>query len=307
MIVNDVRVEDNVSYLDAVIDEKYLLFTREKTHQVFDLVNQSTMAHTASSLRMCSCYNNTIVGSSDRTLHPSGVGFKAKFHLMSFPTLNVLKTLAFDEMGNCTRVGDILIFEHSQIITAISLSTEEVLWDVPFGKVLKMLMVVDSILWMQVNLNSKYSVIKGIKIETGSIVDDFNGVACPGYAITIVSQDDGQVFISNNDNSFLQLDVQKKTVSRSGIIESLDGVNMNLVGATLCDDCLYFSASHGKLKGGNTIGVLDFKTLEMLWSTKLPTDATGFIGIGIAPIVGKNNLYILDSNNLLHNFKRTAL
>lgn len=307
IIVNDVIVEGDVSYLDSVIDERYLLFIRGKAHHVFDLVNHSTIAHTAMSLRASSYLNNTIIGSSDRTLHPSGVGFKAKFHLISFPALDLLKTMPFDEMGNCIRVGDLLIFEHSQIMKAISLRTEELLWDVPFGKILRILLVVDNILWVEVGLTSKYSTIKGISIETGSIVDTFNDVACPGNAITIVSQDDGQILMFNNDNSFLQFDLINKTVSRSGVIESLEKVNMNLVGVTLKDDCLYFSASHGKLTGGDTIGALDVTTLDMLWFIKLPEHAKGFIGAGIAPVVEKNDLYILDSNNSLHNFKRTVL
>jgi len=70
----------------------------------------------------------------------------------------------------------------------------------------------------------------------------------------------------------------------------------------LQNNLLYFTSQNNKTKKWHTVGILDTKTLEMLWIHELELPHNVFLNH--IPLADEAHLYIKDSNNTLHIFEK---
>jgi hypothetical protein len=67
-----------------------------------------------------------------------------------------------------------------------------------------------------------------------------------------------------------EVNIENGKIIREGVINSLNTNGLFLNRSMIYDGCIYFAGNNGEMMWNNTIGVLDFSSLRLLWSSVIP-------------------------------------
>lgn len=203
----------------------------------------------------------------------------------------------------------VIATEYSKLLKSLSLITGEYEWETPInrsGEIFKILGVRDNELVVCWKRGWKLFGLLGIDIQTGVIVWNIdNNQLLNGHSLYFT--DNQQSLFSaqgtNHNSYFIEIDLLSKQAIRLGEIEDLCKAQVEISRSQYKDGLIYFTASTHHDIFPDIIGVLDYKTLKILWQHRFDFDRLTHLKNFE---VSEDKLYVLDSKDTLHIFEREA-
>lgn len=192
-------------------------------------------------------------------------------------------------------------------IQSLSPITGEYEWEIPLnrnGEIFKILGVRENELVVCWKRGIDYFALLGIDIQTGEIVWNIDdNFLLNGLSLHFTPNQNSLFSTKGEDRNsyFIEIDLQNKQAKRYGEIPDLCKAKLAISSSLLKDNLVYFTASTRHVFFPDTIGVFDYKTLEILWKHTFDFDkSTHLKNIE----VDGNKLYVLDTEGILHIFEK---
>ena len=206
----------------------------------------------------------------------------------------------------------LIVYKHDYGLVNFSLLTSDYEWETDLGKygeIRKILGIHEGLLWVSMYRGGETKDIKrllAMDIDNGEVYlqpstelpisDCFVEYLSEKRSILSIF---GKIASYPSDSLLVELDAQTGAVLRNQRIESLFQENLKIGHWKYFEDKIFFTANTDMLTSTH-IGVLDYKTLDLLWCCEVP-NRKGFLK---DLQVTEDKIYVLDQGGTLHIFER---
>lgn len=222
--------------------------------------------------------------------------------IVNFPKIDKIKNYLSNDKS--------IFFQVETILKSLSLLTSEYEWEEDlreYGEIRKIIGVSGGNLWVSLNkdIETKTHTLLYLNIQTGVVQKHFEhdyhfsdfGVILSESQQTIVSLKGG---VGSQRTWFYEYDALIGSPLRDLEVPSLKEKKLGVKSFTVYKDLIYFTATDDTQIVANTVGVLDYKTLELLWYEKVHPGNL----ILDPPQVTDDKIYVLGAEGTLHIFEK---
>lgn len=302
LFLNDTRIDTKTSTCGYFFSDKYFSFSNNSDFQnsILDLKTNQVSRIGKISLQIQTKRKELYIAFEKTNGNKSLI----LFDIETLKKVNIIEN--FD-------LGISLLFEDNLVITegwtkikSLSIETGEYLWETQINRnaeILKLLGIrADELIVCLKRGNMDFGLL-GINIHTGEIawnMDDND--LLNGYTLNF-SPDENALFCVKNSgfkSYYLELDLFTKKPLRFDEIPNFFDLGLIIERIWVKDNLIYFFARKGS-KFSTVAGVMDYKTLEILWQEQIVVGSWAYLS---DLQVDNDKLYILDGEGVLHIFEK---
>ena len=201
---------------------------------------------------------------------------------------------------------NLLLWLPKSTLKSLSLLTGEYEWEVDlgeYGRIRKVIGIAGDRLWVSL-INDK----GGLEaIHTLAALHISDGQILQHHSFDWEFEDFGVLLVNNRllslkEQRLVEVDALEGNMLRNHRVLPLINNRFKIRSFTVFEDKIYFTANDSTQIVANTVGVLDYKTLELLWSSKV---SPGNLNLD-PPQVTEDRLYVLGAEGTLHIFEKNG-